>query len=142
LELHPVTGTATPHLKEALPLYDMADEMVDTAGNGKSKTLILSDIPLSDAQCERAWRDLVAFEFAGSSFMPSAATLLNLWQSISSAALAEGIDLSKQFLTEFLTKAIDDEGYPLGLVHALLSRLTADDYDGDASCEYIHQREN
>ncbi|KAF2492068.1 sister chromatid cohesion protein-like protein Dcc1 [Lophium mytilinum] len=134
LELHPVTGTAIPYLKDALPLYDLVDdEMVDAAGNGKSKLKVFSDVPLSDAQCEWGWRELIAFEFAGSSFRPSAVTLLKLWKSINVAALAEGIDLNKQFLTEDLLKAIDDEGYPVDLFHALLLRLAADDHVGDAT---------
>lgn len=135
LELHPVTGTAIPYLKDALPLYDMADDMVDAAGNGKGKMRVFSNIPLSDAHCEWSWRELIAFEFAGSSFRPSAATLLKLWQSINSAALAEGIDLSKQFLTEDVLKAIDDESYPVQLFHSLLSRLTADDQEGGTACK-------
>ncbi|KAF2816171.1 uncharacterized protein BDZ99DRAFT_458061 [Mytilinidion resinicola] len=141
LELHPVAGTAIPYLKEALPLYDMADDdMVDAAGNGNSKSKVFSDVPLSDAQCELGWRELIAFEFAGSSFKPSAVTLLKLWKSINVAALAEGINLNKQFLTEDLLKAIDDEGFPVDLFYSLLSRLATDDHVGDTTWTSIDRR--
>lgn len=138
LELHPVSETAVPLLKDALPVYDMADIMVDAVGNGRSKVSVFSDVPMSDAQCEWAWCEVTAFEFAGSSFRPSAATVIKLWQSINLAALAEGIDLRKQFLTDDLLGFIDDEGYPVDLVHALFSRLKAEDDKGDTTCKLVY----
>ncbi|KAF2188360.1 hypothetical protein K469DRAFT_567272 [Zopfia rhizophila CBS 207.26] len=136
LELHPTVESSAPYLKEALPIYDIIDGMVDVAGNGKSKTRILSDVPLSNGECEVGWKELIAFEFAGSSYRPSANTLAQVWKSINAAALAGGTKLDSQFLTEEILKAMDEEGYPSELITAIFRRLAADEQDtnGPWSC--------
>ncbi|OCK94566.1 uncharacterized protein K441DRAFT_677416 [Cenococcum geophilum 1.58] len=126
LELHPVCGSAIPYLRTVLPVYDTSEDTVD-AGNAQNKLQIFSNIPLSDDECEAGWRELVAFELAGSSYRPTAKTLLQIWRSINAAASAEGINLESQFLTDDLHKAIEDEGYPPILLTSLLSRLVAED---------------
>ena len=135
LELHPVSGSAIPYLITVLPVYDTGEDTVDAAGNAQNKLHIFSNIPLSDDECEAGWRELVAFELAGSSYRPSAKTLLQIWRSINAAALAEGINLGSQFLTDDLHKAIEDEGYPLSLLTSLLSGLVAEDGNSSGACE-------
>ncbi|KAF2473781.1 sister chromatid cohesion protein-like protein Dcc1 [Lindgomyces ingoldianus] len=136
LELHPSTESSVVHLQAVLPVYDIVGGDVDVAGNGKSKPVIFSHIPLSDGQCESGWRELVAFEFAGSSYRPSANTLSQAWKSISAAALAEGVKLDSQFLTEDILRLVDEEGYPSDLILAILRLLAADNQDktGPWSC--------
>ncbi|OCL14124.1 hypothetical protein AOQ84DRAFT_371572 [Glonium stellatum] len=127
LELHPVVGSAIPYLKSVLPVYDISEDITNAVGNSQSKSRLFLDIPLSDDECEAGWQELVAFELDSSSFRPSAKTLLQIWQSINAAALAEGISLGSQFLTENLHKAIEDEGYPPSLLNSLLGGLVAED---------------
>ncbi|ORY02036.1 sister chromatid cohesion protein Dcc1 [Clohesyomyces aquaticus] len=136
LELHPSADSPVALLHDVLPIYDIVDGEVDAAGNGKSKGIIFSHIPLSDGQCEYGWRELMAFEFAASSWRPSANTLSQVWKSINSAALAEGVKLDQQFLTHDILKEATEEGYPGELVVAILQRLASDDKDrsGPWSC--------
>jgi sister chromatid cohesion protein DCC1 len=136
LELHPSDGSAVPYFEDMLPLYDIVDGEVDAAGNGKSKDMIFPDIPLSDGQCEHGWRELIAFELAGSSWRPSASTLSQVWKSINAAALAEGVKLDSQFLTDDIANAVAEEGFPASLAVAILRRLSTDDQerDGPWSC--------
>ncbi|KAF2649225.1 sister chromatid cohesion protein-like protein Dcc1 [Lophiostoma macrostomum CBS 122681] len=130
LELHPSDENPRIYLEEALPLYDIVDGEVEAAGNGKNKASIFADVPVSDGQAERCWSELVAFEFSGSSYRPSANTLSQIWKSINAAAVAEGIKLDSQFLADDMTKVADEEGYPVALVQALLKRrLSTDNQD-------------
>lgn len=137
LELHPVCGSAIPYLRTVLSVYDTSEDTVDAAGNAQNKLQIFSNIPLSDDECEAGWRELVAFELAGSSYRPAAKTLLQIWRSINAAALAEGINLGSQFLTDDLHEAIEDEGYPPTLLTSLLSGLVAEDGNSSGACELL-----
>ncbi|KAF2734936.1 sister chromatid cohesion protein-like protein Dcc1 [Polyplosphaeria fusca] len=126
LELHPADGTPIESLTELLPLYHIVDDEVDASGNGKSKDGVFRDIPFSDGQCNRVWQDMMAFEFAGSCWRPSANTLIQVWRSINQAAVADGIKLDKQFLTEDLMRAVDEDAHPADLVLAILMRLNTE----------------
>ncbi|KAF2873739.1 sister chromatid cohesion protein Dcc1 [Massariosphaeria phaeospora] len=136
LELHLFTGSSLTYLNHALPIYDIIDGEVDAAGNGKSKAETFSHIPLSEGQCEVGWKELVAFEFMGSSYRPSPNTLSQVWKSVNSAALAEGYKLDSQFFTDDILKALDQEGYPGDLIIAMFRHLASDDQDtsGPWSC--------
>jgi sister chromatid cohesion protein DCC1 len=136
LELHAADGDAVTCLEGVLPIYDMIDGEVDAEENRKTKASIFSDIPLSDGECEKAWDDLVAFELAGSAYRPSAKTLAQVWASISAAALAEGVKLDAQFLSEDMAKLVAEEGYPISLAASLIHHLSSADQDrkGGWSC--------
>lgn len=136
LELHPADGTPIELMKELLPLYDIVDDEVDASGNGKSKDGVFRDIPFSDGQCDSAWQDMMAFEFAGSSWRPSANTLTQVWRSINQAAVADGIKLDRQFLTEDVLRAVDEDAHPAELVLAIVRQLSNenDDSNGSWSC--------
>lgn len=123
LELHPSDASAVASIREVLPVYDIIAGDVDATGNGKSKAAIFNDIPLSDGQCQSGWDDSIAFEHEGSSYQPSANALAQVWKSINAAALAEGIKLDSQFLTDDITRAVAEEGHPPELVEAILRRL-------------------
>ena len=131
LELHPAEGSAPVYLENLLPLYDIVDGEVDASGNGKSKASIFKDIPFSDGQCGQAWRDIMAFEFAGSSWRPSANTLAQVWRSINAAALADGVRLDSQFLIDDVAGAVAEEAYPATLAVAILQRLASDEQEKD-----------
>ena len=91
LELQPSDDSPVPALEQVLPLFDIVDGDVDARGTGKSQAAILPHLPFSDGQCIQAWQELMAFEFAGSSFRPSARALLQVWKSMLAAAVAEGV---------------------------------------------------
>jgi sister chromatid cohesion protein DCC1 len=129
LELHPAVESAVPYLEDALPVYHVVGGEVDAEENRRSKASVFSDVPLSDGQCEKAWNELVGFELNGSSYRPSADTLAKVWQSINAAALAEGIKLNSQFLTNDLTKLVVEEGHAASLATAMLRHLANADED-------------
>jgi hypothetical protein len=123
-------------LRETLPIYDIVAGDVDATSNGKSKTSIFSNLPLSDGECQAAWEELMAFEVDGASYLPSPNALSQVWRSINAAALAEGIKVSAQFLTNDIAKAAAEEGHPAGLIEAVLAYLSTEDTDktGPWSC--------
>lgn len=136
LELHPYAPSAATLLQEVLPVYELVDGEVDAISNKQNKTAIFNNLPLSDGQCQAGWDEIVAFEHEESSYRPSANALLKVWSSINAAALAEGVKLDKQFLTNDITRAVSEEGHASNLVDALLSRLSEDgqDVNGPWSC--------
>lgn len=140
LELHASDGASTVYLEDVLPVYDIVDDEVDAAGNGKSKTDIFQHIPLSEGQCEQGWRDLMAFEFGGSSYRPSANTLAQVWKCANAVALAEGVKFDKQFLIEDITRAVAEERYPPTLALAIIRRLATDDQDAEGGWSCLDRR--
>jgi sister chromatid cohesion protein DCC1 len=136
LELHPSDASAIVLLREVLPMYDIIAGDVDATGNGKSKAAIFDDIPLSDAQCQAAWHDMMAFEHQEDTHQPSARALAHTWKAIIAATLAEGIKLDSQFLTDDITRIVIEEGHAPGLVTAILRHLGKEGQqnDGPWSC--------
>ncbi|KAH3904427.1 hypothetical protein HBI56_170830 [Parastagonospora nodorum] len=136
LELHPSDASAQDLLRYALPVYDIVAGDVDATANKKSKAAMYEHLPLSDGQCNAGWDALVAFEHEDSSYQPSANALAQVWRSINAAALVEGVKLDNQFLTDDITRAVSEEGYPSGLVRAMLRHLAKDQQadDGPWSC--------
>jgi hypothetical protein len=136
LEAHASTASAFALLKETLPVYDIVAGDVDATSNGSNKTYIFSHLPLSDGECQVGWDELMAFEADGASYQPSPNALSQVWRSINAAALAEGIKVDAQFLTNDITKAAAEEGHPPGLIEAVLGYLSTDDTDktGPWSC--------
>jgi sister chromatid cohesion protein DCC1 len=117
-------------------VYDIVAGDVDATSNGTSKNSIFSHLPLSDGECQVGWDELMAFEADGGSFQPSPNALAQVWTSINAAALAEGIKLQAQFLTNDIIQAAAEEGHPPGLVEAVLEYLSTEDNgkDGPWSC--------
>lgn len=136
LELHPNDGSAIGYLEEVLPIYDIVEGEVDVIPNSKSKADIFADLPLSDAECDRGWEEVFAFELDGSSYRPSANTLVQAWRSVNAAALAEGIKPDSQFLTEDILKLTEEESFPSALIEAILRSLSqeSDGTKGSWSC--------
>jgi hypothetical protein len=119
-----------------LPLYDIVAGDVDATGNGQSKDGIFDNLPLSHAQCQAGWNELMAFELDGDSYRPSVNALSHVWRSINAAALAEGVKLDSQFLTEDIATAAGEEGHPPNFVKAVLRHLSSDEQvaEGPWSC--------
>ncbi|KAH6614215.1 sister chromatid cohesion protein-like protein Dcc1 [Boeremia exigua] len=136
LELHPSDASAVALLYDALPVYDIVAGEADAMGNGKSKGHIFDNLPLSDAQCQQAWNELMAFEHDEHTYRPSVNALSQVWRSINAAALAEGVKLDSQFLTEDIATAVADDGHPADFTKAVLRHLADDGQaaDGPWSC--------
>ncbi|KAH7068873.1 sister chromatid cohesion protein-like protein Dcc1 [Paraphoma chrysanthemicola] len=127
LELHPSDASAVCLLQEQLPSYHVSPGDFDAGGNHKSRVAIFDDVPLSEGQCQSGWNDLMAFEHDGGSWQPSPDALAQVWRSINAAALAEGVKLDSQFLIDDITRAVAEEAHPIGLVKAILTRLSSEE---------------
>lgn len=136
LELHPSDASAVALLHDALPVYHVVAGDVDATHNGKTMAAIFDNTPLSDAQCHAGWNELMAFEHDGDSYRPSVSALSHVWTSINAAALAEGVKLDSQFLTDDVATAVSDDGHPSALVKAVLRHLSNDEQnaEGPWSC--------
>ena len=136
LELHLSDASAAALLHEVLPVYDIVAGEVDAAGNGMSKDHIFENLPLSDAQCQAGWNELMAFELDEHTYRPSVNALAQVWKSTNAAALAEGVKLDNQFLTEDIATAAADDGHPSNFTKAVLRHLSDDEQDasGPWSC--------
>ncbi|KAG9194695.1 hypothetical protein G6011_04730 [Alternaria panax] len=136
LEAHTSPASAVSLLRDTLPIYDIVAGDVDAASNGRSKAAMFRHLPVSDGECQAAWDELMAFEADGASYQPSPNALSQVWRSINAAALAEGIRVDAQFLTNDITKAAAEEGHPPGLIDAVLAYLSTEDTDknGPWSC--------
>ncbi|CAA9964812.1 DUF2036 multi-domain protein [Pyrenophora teres f. maculata] len=127
LQLHVSTASAVGLLSDALSVYDIVAGDVDATPNGRGKPNVFADMPVSDGECDAAWTELMAFEVDGSSYQPSASALSQVWRAIHAAALAEGIPLNKEFMTDDITRAAAEEGHPPAFIHAVLAHLSTDD---------------
>ncbi|KAI1513015.1 hypothetical protein Ptr86124_008035 [Pyrenophora tritici-repentis] len=127
LQVDASTASALGLLRDALAVYDIVAGDVDATPNGRSKPNVFADMPVSDGECEAAWTELMAFELDGSSYQPSANALSHVWRAINAAALAEGIPLNQDFLTDDITRPAAEEGHPLTFIQAVLAHLSTDD---------------
>ncbi|KAJ8107501.1 hypothetical protein OPT61_g8820 [Boeremia exigua] len=135
LELHASDASAVALLHEALPVYDIVAGDVDATGNARSRQHIFDNTPLSDAQCQHGWNELMAFEHDGHTYRPSVNALSQVWHSINAAALAEGVKLDSQFMTDDIAKAVADDGHPPSFTKAVLARLSDEQAaDGPWAC--------
>jgi len=84
--------SATSLVKAALPTYTSTG--IPATGTRIAKQHLFSNIPLSEAECELAWRDLACFEHEGAAMVPSDSVRLQVWRAILTTATAEGVDLT------------------------------------------------
>jgi sister chromatid cohesion protein DCC1 len=122
LELLPVTPDAKSLITGQLPLYSGRETRPQNPGQSKRK--LLKDIPASDAECQSAWRECLAFEHAGVCYRPSPDVALQTLKEAFTSAMAEGIKLTSPFTCKRVIEAIDDSETPALLVHAVLQRVS------------------
>lgn len=132
LELLPVSHDLKPMLECVLPIYDLSDlfsaeessRCFLSRSTAASKRVLLSDIPAPDCEAEKAWRDLLAFEFEGRCARPNSATCLTVWQSIIDNASLGKLDLSGD--VNFNSFSRDDQVFPVyvPVAEAILSCLS------------------
>lgn len=129
LELQPSTASGLTLLKENLPVYNIVAGDVDAVANNRTKATIFEDTPLSYAELQEGWRQLMAFELDESSYQPSVNALAQVWRAINAAALAEAVKLDSQFLTVDIASAVAEDGHPIDLVEGVLAHLASESAD-------------
>lgn len=125
-------------------------------GRRRIKDRIFADIPVSQAQCEKAWNHLCAFIYGDASrehqegpcWRPAPLVKLDVWKRMVEGAVLQDINLEKQFLVDDLWKSLlDDDGitklekgpFPRDLFDAIIRRVCGSDQEGSDSgrkCEF------
>ena len=148
VELHvpPEGFSATPFLQKTLKLYNRlsSDGDVDVDMDAGSADLdpevrrkyiedYFADIPVSRAQCDKAWAELCGFVFRDTGtdhvacWRPSPKVKLDIWKRMVDGAVLQGIDLEKQFLATDLWRSLLDESseepFPRPLFEAVLRKI-------------------
>lgn len=123
--------SAKSALKDILPVFIDSEDAERTLPEYHDKESLFTHIPMSEAECQNAWTDLVAFELIPSRnlprrcFRPSANVLLNTWTRLKDIALSEGINLAGTLRTGTMLEALwnPDEEWPYELRAAIMNRL-------------------
>jgi hypothetical protein len=137
LELQPAMNvSAVPYIKAVLPTFTTTGH--HESKDPISKTQFFANIPLSDAECERAWQDLACFELDDPprALLPSNGTKLKIWAAILTSATARGIDFTKP-VDGHDTASITDEHdeWPVALSTAVIGSMSTTE---DADSPNIH----
>lgn len=127
IELLPTPGaSAVPYIKTALPTY--ASNGNYGTGAPISKRELFSHIPLSQAECDKGWRELACFESQDppGSYTPSAQVKAEVWQSAMTVAVADRFEVDSPFPeNEVPPFAIDLPGdWPHELVKGVFSSVS------------------
>ncbi|KAF2083929.1 hypothetical protein K490DRAFT_50404 [Saccharata proteae CBS 121410] len=131
LELHPVSDSPLPLLRNAVPLFESPAQARVETWPRRGAAEVFADIPFSDEECQRACVELAAFELEGAMVRPSDEALLANWRGLISAATAEGINLASQFQMQDLLRMMEeDETCCAPLVQATLRLLSLDEEAG------------
>lgn len=132
LELIPASDTGIPLLRRTLPLYKspLADPRNENGFIGDptekemiSKQAASEDIPLSNREFDKAWREVCAFELESQAWLPSPSLLNGLWKSFVSAAAVENVNLANKFQVHALEDMVEEDGFPSVLLHAVLQKV-------------------
>ncbi|KAK0860141.1 hypothetical protein LTS02_008691 [Friedmanniomyces endolithicus] len=125
--------SAAHYLKAALPTYSSTGTY-QSKDPPASQQQIFDDIPVSQAECEAAWRDLACFELKNEPkgcFLPRPNAKVQVWRSILESATAAGVDVSRDPISpELIEQSVDrnDEDWPDELGHAMLDGVC--DHEG------------
>ncbi|KAK1061802.1 hypothetical protein LTR12_001979 [Friedmanniomyces endolithicus] len=123
--------SAAHYLKAALPTYSSTGTY-QSKDPPASQQQIFDDIPLSQAECEAAWRDLSCFHMfePRGYFLPTASAKVQVWRSILNSAVAFGVDKPRRFSAHEVEKIFDrnEEDWPSELGHAMLDGVC--DHEG------------
>ena len=144
LELIPSTLHGESTLKQALPIYDR--NQAESEGNYSSDTApppaekisryaILDQLPLSFGEFEALWVGLCAFEIDGQAWLPTATLLAAVWKSTVSAATADSLDLDQSFRLQVIIDLVQEDGYAVPLIEAVIRRVRSNDDDLTDGCK-------
>ena len=124
LELVPSSLSTSTFLQQSIPIYSGPQQISGTLSQGTStKVQILESAPFSSGELDKAWKDLCIFESEGRVWLPRAASLVTVWRSLISAAILRGMTFGDRFPVNTLEVILEEDGYPTGLLYALIHRL-------------------
>lgn len=123
--------SAKSALRDILPVFIDPEDAERNLPEYLDKESLFAHTPMSQAECQNAWTDIVAFELIPSGnlprrcFRPSANVLLRTWTRLTEIALSEGINLAGTLRTGTMLEALwnPDEEWPYELRAAIMNRL-------------------
>lgn len=116
--------TAEELLQRILPFYSgIDDDAMEDNPKSTQKEDLFEDVPYSEQECEKAWRDLIAFEKDNACWRASPKLLSELWDMLLETAQAEGIHLENKFELDQIKSKLDKSAAPEEIVVALLCYL-------------------
>ena len=120
--------SAIPYIKAVLPTYTTTGHY--ESKDPISKAQLFANIPLSDTECEQAWRELACFETEDSrALIPSNGVRLQAWEAVLTSATATGIDVTQQLDERDLQSFVDEhEEWLPGLIPAMLLSMATQTY--------------
>ncbi|KAL2056465.1 hypothetical protein ABVK25_003489 [Lepraria finkii] len=134
LELIPEPASATPFLKQTVPVYSGPESgtQLPTASaplEKKNKHAILERAPCSLGEFNKACEELCVFEVDGQAWLPTASMLANVWKSIISGATMRSVNLGEGFSIATLSRIVEEDGHPTALFRAVMDRLSSNDIE-------------
>ena len=96
------------------------------AETGSSKAQMLSNMPFSDGEMEKAWTSLCAFELDGHTWQPDNKTLIETWASIMTAASLRTLDFDLPIALSAIVGIVEEDGIPVALLKAVLKAVSSD----------------
>lgn len=113
------------YIAAALPSYTSTGYYLSK--DAISKEELFANIPLSDAECEKGWRELACFELGDEHHcvVPSASVKLKVWEALLATATARNIDLTQALDERSQSAVIDLESdWPEALIRAVLQSMS------------------
>lgn len=119
-------------LKDSLFLFSEPEDAKKPLREYRDKATVFDATPMSDAECEHAWSDLVAFELTSSAdlpkrcFRPCASAMIKAWIQLLETSRSQGLSLAGTLRTSTMLEALlnPDEEWPQELRVAIMRRLT------------------
>ena len=152
LELVPSSYSGSLLLRKVLPSYkghtNREDEPVPDLepSHWIDRKALLENVPLSIGEFDTAWRDICAFETIDVSgqvqaWIPSAGVLCAVWRSLGTVATLNRINLEEGFAIDSILGLIEEDGYPAGIVQAVVDRLKSPVEQAKGGCGFISNLE-
>lgn len=145
LELVPPSITSLAALRQTLPIYNLADHenhnglaahSNETEKFGRHKAF--QNTPTSQREFDDAWLEVCAFELDRQAWIPSADSLKGIWASITNAAAAKDIDLTKRFRAIDLADIVEEDGFPNALFKAVIRRVSIANGSLISGCTFVY----
>ena len=144
LELNPSSLHNESILRQVLPVYNEnqaksegkhGSATASPSAEKTSKHVILDHLPVSCGEFDTSWTRLCAFEIEGQAWLPTATLLAAVWRSIISAATANTLRLENSFSVQVIIDMVQEDGYAIPLIEAIVRRLRANGDDLMHGCK-------
>lgn len=136
LEVLPAKNVSVAErMKTRLPVYASTGHYQSADPISKSK--LFEDIPASYAECELAWKELACFELNDEALIPSMSVKLKAWESMLTAANADGLDLTQEMRGELYLNLRECTEWPADVGDAILASMVRGELRGAVEVDEI-----